>query len=173
MPLESREKVRVPDRPEAADGPASANQRYGSLVTRGGLPVTEARALVVKMLCEHGERHMSTEQLCAAMVRGQAVCAISTFKTAIYDLANAGVLSRVFVPLKSRMLTFYEVNDQPPHLHLYCKQCRTILEIRDQRLEHRIAEQFVRAGLKRANFDYARAGTCGTCESYVPTPLPA
>ncbi|WP_454743432.1 Fur family transcriptional regulator [Cupriavidus necator] len=137
------------------------------LLTRSKLPASEARLLVLRILRDNAERHLSAEQLCAAMVRSEFVPGISTFKTAIYDLTNAGVLSRVLVPL-NRKLFFYEIADQPPHRHLYCTKCQKIFEIYDEVMEQRISHQFALAGLKPANFDIARTGNCLACANAQP-----
>ncbi|WP_454739671.1 Fur family transcriptional regulator [Cupriavidus necator] len=143
------------------------NALLKNLLTRSGLPASEARLLVLRILRDNAERHLSVEQLCAAMVRSEFAPGISTFKTAIYDLTNAGVLSRVLVPL-NRKLFFYEITDQPPHRHLYCTKCQKILEICDEVMEQRILHQFALAGLKPANFDLARIGKCLACAKALP-----
>lgn len=148
-----------------ADGPLK------DLLAQSNLPQTEARLMVLRILHDNPDRHMSAERMCAALVRRDATAAISTFKTAIYDLNNAGVLSRVLVPLNAnRTQTLYEIADKPRHRHLYCTVCRTIFEVCDAVMEQQIAHQFALAGLKPTNFDLARAGKCLSCSKADLTP---
>ncbi|CAG2158499.1 hypothetical protein LMG31506_06398 [Cupriavidus yeoncheonensis] len=120
--------------------------------------------MVLRILHDNPDRHMLAERMCAALVRRDATAAISTFRTAIYDLNNARVLSRVLVPLNAnRTQTLYEIADNPRHRHLYCTVCRTIFEVCDAVMEQQIAHQFALAGLKSANFDLARVGKCLAC----------
>ncbi len=136
---------------------------------RRDLPPTEARLLVLSILQDSAERHMSAEHMCAALVRRDAGAAISTFRAAIYDLNNAGVLSRVLLPLNSnRTQTLYEIADRPRHRHFYCTVCRKVIEICDETMEQRIEHQFARAGLAQASFDLASAGKCLECGEAHP-----
>ncbi|SOZ17483.1 Fur family transcriptional regulator [Cupriavidus taiwanensis] len=134
------------------------------LVSRRGLPPTEARLLVLRILRDDTDGHMSAEQLCRALVKQDFATGVSTFKSAIYDLNLAGVLSRVIAPLNSnRAQALYEIADKPWHRHLYCTGCERLIEICDEVIEQRISHQFAVAGLTQANLDFARAGKCLAC----------
>lgn len=164
IPPFQRQRAREP----SVTGKTAANRDTKAspkrVLARFELPASEARLLVLDILSHHTERHLSFQQLCAAMVGADCDIGISTFQTAIYDLATAGVLSRVIVPLaKNRRLMLYEITDQPPHRHFYCISCRRMLEVHDKVCEQRILQQLTQAGLKPTNFDFARCGTCQSC----------
>ncbi|WP_455289810.1 Fur family transcriptional regulator [Cupriavidus necator] len=135
-----------------------------SLLVRFDVPASDARLFVLTILSHHAERHLSAQQLCAAMIKSERCVGISTFQTAIYDLTHAGVLTRVMVPIsKNRAQPWYELADQPQHRHLYCIGCHKLIEIHDETSERHILQQLARAGLKPAGFDVARRGTCQAC----------
>jgi Fur family ferric uptake transcriptional regulator len=165
----ARNKVSLPRPGALAARRSDPDAHLRQLLSLSDLPPTEARLLVLRVLDGTAERHLSAERMCAALVRRDAGAAISTFKTAIYELNHAGVLSRVLVPLNSnRQQTLYEIADKPRHRHLYCTGCRKVIEIRDEAMEGRIAHQLARAGLAQAGFDLARTGTCLACTEAIP-----
>lgn len=139
------------------------------LVSRRSLPPSEARLLVLRILRADPDGHMSAEQMCRALVKQDFATGVSTFRSAIYDLNLAGVLSRVIVPLNSnRTQALYEISDKPRHRHFYCTGCRRLIEICDEVMEQRISHQFALAGLTQANLDFARAGKCLACTNAQP-----
>lgn len=142
----------------------ASDEALFDLLGRHGLPVTLARLAVLQVVARGEPRHMTTEQLCAAMVKTKDGLGFSTFKSAIYGLADAGVVGRVIVPMGKRGRTIlYEFTDNPPHRHLYCQTCQRIEEILNEELESRITAHFARIGFKPAPIDYALPGLCAIC----------
>ncbi len=149
--------------------PSDPDAPLKHLMSQSGLVPTEARLLVLRILRASEARHMSTERLCSALIKRDFAPGISTFRTAIYDLNLAGALTRVLVPLSSiRMQTLYEIADKSRHRHLFCTECKKILEICDEAMERRIAHQFALSGLTQVHFDLARRGTCQACATAKP-----
>jgi len=114
---------------------------------------------------ESPQRHLTPEQLCAAMLKRNDGQSISSFKKAIYDLADLGPLARVVVSdRKNRAITFYELADRPVHRHLYCTRCAGLAEVFDATLEQTIRQHFLTHGLMPAKADLALPGLCADCQ---------
>lgn len=130
------------------------------------LTANAARVALMEILLASPERHLNTEQLCAAMLRRNDGQSISSFKKAIYDLADQGPLARVVVPDRNnRSVTFYELADQPVHRHLYCTHCGSLTEVFDAALEHHVRQNFLARGLVPAKVDLALPGRCAACQA--------
>ena len=135
------------------------------LLGLGGLSVSISRLAVLETLRDNPVRHLSAEQLSATLMLGTGFRAgLSTFRAAVYDLAAAGILSRVVVLQdRPRSLVLYEMPDRPPHRHLFCNVCHTVEEVFDDTLEQLLARRLAGAGLAAANVDCALTGTCAKC----------
>lgn len=139
------------------------------LLGKHGLPVTLARVAVLRVIAQVEPHHLTTEQLCAAMVNLDEGLGFSTFRTAVYDLATAGVVDRVVIPHGKRGRTLlYELAGKPTHRHLYCQLCQRIEEVFDAELEARIAARFAQIGFKPATIDYALPGLRASCAAVAP-----
>lgn len=134
------------------------------LLENNWIAVTPAKVAVLNALQRSSQRHLSAEQLCAAMLENGELPGISTLKNAIYELASFGVLSRVLVQeKKNRIQTFYELANQSSHRHLYCVRCGSIDEVFDEDFERTLLKHFSAHGLRAANVDLAMVGICSSC----------
>lgn len=130
------------------------------------LPFNPARVALLDILLQSPQRHLSAEQLCAAMLRRNDGQSISTFKKAIYDLADLGPVARVVAAdRKNRSMTFYELADRPIHRHLYCTGCASLTEVFDAGLEQTLIRNFQAHGLTPARVDLALPGLCAGCQA--------
>lgn len=142
----------------------ASDEQLFELLGRHNLLITLARLAVLRAIAQVEPHHLSIEQLCAAMDKIQSGLGFSTFRTAIYDLASAGVLERVVIPHGKRGRTLlYELTGKPTHRHLYCQVCHRIEEVIDTELESRIAACFVQIGFRPATIDYGLPGRCASC----------
>ncbi|SFC95783.1 Ferric uptake regulator family protein [Cupriavidus sp. OV038] len=133
---------------------------------RAGLPATISRRLVLLLLRKHPVRHMSPEQLCAAMTRLPDATGISTFRRAIHELAHLNLLARIFVPSSGSGINFYELPDHSAHTHFYCTECRRIEEIHDDPLISLQNRRLLRHGLTpNALVQTAWVGLCAACQA--------
>lgn len=133
-----------------------------------------ARIALMEVLLASPQRHLNPEQLCAAMLRRNDGQSISSFKKAIYDLADLGPLARVVVSdKKNRSMTFYELADQPVHRHLYCTHCASLTEVFDAALEQTVRQHFLAHGLIPAKADLAMPGLCSDCQAVLATTVRA
>ena len=52
---------------------------------------------------------------------------VSTFRSALYQLADAGLVGRVKIERGiPRARHYYELADHPPHFHFFCTQCHAL-----------------------------------------------
>lgn len=130
------------------------------------LASTIARRLVLLLLRKHPVRHMSPEQLCAAMTRLPDATGISTFRRAIYELADVNLLARIYVPTSGSGINFYELSDHPAHAHFYCTECRRLEEVHDDLLNSLQNRRLLRHGLTpNALVQTAWIGRCAACQA--------
>lgn len=145
----------------AEDTPSTAIE----LLETHRLAAHPMRQAVLDILLRAEHRHLNAEQLCVAMLSRNEGMAISSFKRALYALAGLGPLARVVVPDgKNRLLTFYELADQPPHRHLYCTACARLTEVFDDPLEQSLRRHFEHHDLRPAQVDLALTGVCAACQ---------
>lgn len=144
---------------------SSENSQWSSrLLEHHWIAKTPAKIAVLNALHGSAKRHLSAEQLCAAMLDNGERPGLSTLKNAIYELASAGILARVLVQEKNnRTQTFYELADQSFHRHLYCIRCGTLDEVFNAEFEDVLLKHYRDHGLRPANVDLAMVGVCSHC----------
>ena len=124
---------------------------------RQGLRVTPQRLFILDIL-QHGSRHLSAEEIFAALQHRFPSTDISTVYRTLEVLTNLGMVQRVSL---GQSHDHYEWIEEPHH-HLVCQRCGAVVQFGDEVLDQ------VRTVLERQNFRVERAylevfGTCATC----------
>ncbi|EHP38827.1 Fur family ferric uptake regulator [Cupriavidus basilensis OR16] len=119
-----------------------------------GLVVSIARIALLLVMRQIPSRHATAEQICREMLQSPYRTPISTFRTAIYEFTDVGLLALVH---------YYELADRPPHEHLYCTQCQRMEEVRDEPLMALRRARFAAQGLRPANMRTVLIGQCKDC----------
>ncbi|WP_020205322.1 MULTISPECIES: Fur family transcriptional regulator [Cupriavidus] len=156
-------------RPGAKDGTPEAvwgepgRQAAQALAARG-VAVSPGRVAVLLVLGEAPSRHVTADGLCRLMMASPYRMALSTFRAALYELTECGLLWRVSVPGGDHTLShYYELADQPVHEHFFCTACGRFEEVFDATLlamqEARLAARGLRPALVRS----ALVGRCAAC----------
>ena len=170
LPADNFGRPAETERPDIPEMPGEKRPLPIQLLETHRLTANAARVALMEILLASPQRHLNSEQLCAAMLRRNDGQSISSFKKAIYDLADQGPLARVVVSdRKNRSMTFYELADQPVHRHLYCTRCASLTEVFDVALEQRLRQHFLAHGLVPAKTDLALPGICATCQAALAT----
>jgi Fe2+ or Zn2+ uptake regulation protein len=160
------------ERPDIPEMPREKHPLSIQLLETHRLAANAPRVALMEILLASPARHLTAEQLCAAMLKRNDGQSISSFKKAIYDLADQGPLARVVVPdRKNRSIAFYELADQLVHRHLYCTHCGSLTEVFDAALEQHVRQNFLAHGLVPAKVDLALPGLCATCQAALATPV--
>lgn len=132
-----------------------------------GLAVSIARIALLLVMRQIPSRHATAEQICREMLQSPYRTPLSTFRTAIYELTDVGLLWRVSVPASDHALVhYYELADRLPHEHLYCTQCQRMEEVRDEPLMALQRARLAAQGLRPANMRTALIGQCKDCNCH-------
>ncbi|WP_454722455.1 MULTISPECIES: Fur family transcriptional regulator [Cupriavidus] len=155
--------------PSGASTPASL-ETAARRIAGCGLSATVARISLLMLMEDSPVRHRSVEAWCAVMLDSRFRSAISTFRNAIYEFAEHGLLYRVSVrPTHKLVEHLYEVANVPPHQHLYCLQCHRIEEVFDHALQAAHRQRLHAHGLEPAAVLDALHGVCGACQAMRAT----
>ncbi|MGO4331335.1 Fur family transcriptional regulator [Cupriavidus sp. 2TAF22] len=147
--------------------------RACSEIAARDLAPTLARAAVLALAWQAGDRHRTSEALCRLLLATGLRLPLSTFKAAIYELADIGLLRRVSVSRRNVLSHHYEPNDQPAHEHLFCERCQRIEDVHDDALLDLQRRMLETKGLRPAAVRGALLGTCRQCsEGNAPAPEP-
>jgi len=142
------------------------------------LPVTGFRSpppgridveeLVISLMRASESRHTTPEKFNATLLaaEGDKKTSIPTFQRAFWRLHEQGVLQRGSVLGSGTQIQhFYELADQPRHVHFYCLICKQFEEIFDEQMIALHDRALARHGLAPARFGNALTGTCAACQA--------
>ena len=118
----------------------------------------QQRDMVRFIFSQHN--HFDADQLIEAMKQqGLHVSRATVYRT-LAKLVDAGLLRRL--ELGPRM--FYEHDyGYPPHEHMVCQQCGTVIEFQNSAIEAAIAEVCRQHGFHSTNHTFIIRGTCRDC----------
>ncbi|MFJ1251946.1 Fur family transcriptional regulator [Cupriavidus sp. CuC1] len=136
-------------------------------IAASGLAASIARISVLLVMRQFPSRHATAEQICREMLLSPYRTPLSTFRTAIYELTDSGLLWRLSVPASDHAPAhYYELADRPPHEHLYCLQCHRMEEVCDEPLMGLQRARLAAQGLRPANIRSALIGRCRDCAGH-------
>jgi Fur family transcriptional regulator, ferric uptake regulator len=136
-------------------------ERLVETVRQRGERLTFQRRLVMRALCEH-EAHMTIHDIQRQIQArdGAPDCAEPTIYRIVQWLKDLGLVSQTDM---SGAGIVYQVISTPPHHHLICLHCGTIVDI-DDRLFEGLRRQLNEAYGFRARIDHmAIYGWCARC----------
>jgi Fur family ferric uptake transcriptional regulator len=125
-----------------------------------GLRVTLPRALILRMIQESPERHLSAEDVYKKLIDQHSDVGLATVYRVLSQFENAGILIRnVFDSNKA----VYEMNEGSHHDHLVCVECGAVHEFTSKPLEDLQKKIAASEGYEPANHQLAIYGYCSDC----------
>ena len=101
---------------------------------KSGLKVTHARVMILKLLQELDDRHITVEEVYKLLLEQGEDAALATIYRVLGQFEDAGIVSRHnFEGGKA----VYELNNTEHHDHLVCMQCGHVEEFCDDEIEKR------------------------------------
>jgi Fur family ferric uptake transcriptional regulator len=128
-----------------------------------GYRITPQREMVIQTIA-HSQAHMTAEEVAAVVhERARAVNVATVYRT-LDMLVREGLASRLVLGNGN---TIYATSHHGPHLHLYCRQCGTVIEVAQHHLEPTIThlQQTIQSqyGFTPDLAHFAIPGLCDTC----------
>lgn len=141
-----------------------AGKNAAQEIAASGLAVSIARISVLLVMRQMRPRHATAGMICREMMLCAYRVPLSTFRTAIYELTDSGLLLRVCAPAGDHGLVHYcELADRSPHEHLFCIQCHRMEEVFDKPLLAMQRARLAAQGLRPASMRSALIGRCKDC----------
>jgi Fur family ferric uptake transcriptional regulator len=143
---------------EVAHSPESKFREYLSSRPKPQRYTEQQRDMVRYIFSRHN--HFDVDQLIDDLKRdGFRVSRATVYRT-LAKLVDAGLLRRLEVGLR----TFYEHDyGYPQHEHLFCRQCRKMIEFQTPALEALIQEVCVQNGFQSSGHTFIIQGLCSEC----------
>jgi Fur family transcriptional regulator, ferric uptake regulator len=137
------------------------------------LPVTAQRLAIAEVLLG-AERHLSAEEIAAALSESGRKVGTATVYRTIDTLVGAGLI--VERDFGEGFRRFEAARGVPNHEHLVCTQCGKVEEFRDERLERMTTIVAESRGFARQRHRLIIHGICRECQRgtapSAPSPTP-
>lgn len=131
---------------------------------RSGGRVTSTRRATVEALLAHTDRHLSAEQIVAAVRHRHPDVAESTVYRTLSTLEELGVIAHMH--LDHGPATFHLADHR--HRHLVCRGCHAVVEMPADLYSDLAAEVERRYGFVVEDEHFALSGLCPPCRAAGP-----
>jgi Fur family ferric uptake transcriptional regulator len=143
---------------EVAHSPESKFREYLASRSRPQRYTEQQRDMVRYIFAQHN--HFDADQLIDDMKRTGFRVSRATIYRTLAKLVDAGLLRRLEVGPR----TFYEHDyGYPQHEHMYCQQCRKIIEFQAPGLEAIVRDVCAQAGFQGSGHSFIIHGICSEC----------
>ena len=143
----------------AGPEPARTVDEILAALRRAGGRITSTRRATVETLLANTDRHVSAEEIVAAVRRRHSDVAESTIYRTLATLEDLGVVTHMH--LDHGPATFH-LSDRP-HRHLVCRRCHAIIETPSDMYTALAAEVERRYGFLMEDEHFAITGLCRDC----------
>ena len=132
---------------------------------RAGLSVTHQRLAIFEAVMANGGVHPSAEVIYASVRERYPTISFNTIYKNLETFEALGIVVKVN-PLYNEAR--YDV-DVKPHHHLICRQCKTIVDVYDKKLDALPAPEEADSGFHVENWTVQFTGLCVDCLPAVAT----
>ena len=129
---------------------------------KAGLKVTQPRRIILQLLENNPQRHLSAEEVYKALLETEEDVGLATVYRVLTQFEAAGLVIRHHF---ESGLSVFELNEGCHHDHIVCVKCGKIVEFVDDIIEERqraIAEQH---GFDITDHCLYLYGVCPTCQN--------
>jgi len=148
-------------------------ERFTAYLREHNLPVTAQRLAIAEVLLG-ADRHLSAEEIAAALSESGRKVGTATVYRTIDTLVGAGLI--VERDFGEGFRRFEAARGVPNHEHLVCTQCGKVEEFRDERLERMTTIVAESRGFARQRHRLIIHGICRECQRgtapSAPSPTP-
>ena len=143
---------------EVAHSPESKFREYLASRPKPQRYTEQQRDMVRYIFSQHN--HFDADQLIDNLKRDGFQVSRATIYRTLAKLVDAGLLRRLEVGTR----TFYEHDyGYPQHEHLYCQQCRKMIEFQTPAIEEVIREVCAQNGFQSSGHTFIIQGICSEC----------
>jgi Fur family peroxide stress response transcriptional regulator len=132
---------------------------------RAGLSVTHQRLAIFEAVMANGDVHPSAEVIFHSVRDRYPTISFNTIYKNLETFEALGIVVKVN-PLYNEAR--YDV-DVKPHHHLICRQCKTIVDVYDKKLDALPAPEEAGGGFHVENWTVQFTGLCTDCQPAVAT----
>ena len=125
-----------------------------------GLSVTHQRLAIFEAVMANCNRHPSAEVIYQSVRERYPTISFNTIYKNLETLEELGIVVKVN-PLYNEAR--YDV-DVKPHHHLICRQCKTIVDVHDKKLDALPAPEEAESGFQVENWTVQFTGLCANCQ---------
>lgn len=140
----------------------SLDHALGVLRERGER-VTTARRRVLEVLAPTSE-HLSAERIYDEVVADSPEIHRATVYRTLDALVNVGVVAHVHLPHGPAAYHLLDISERP-HLHLVCRECKTVIDTTADLLDDAAATLLAGLGFELDPDHVALTGWCAACRS--------
>ena len=130
---------------------------------RAGLSVTHQRLAIFEAMMANGDVHPSAEVIYHSVRDRYPTISFNTIYKNLETFEALGIVVKVN-PLYNEAR--YDV-DVKPHHHLICRQCKTIVDVYDKKLDALPAPEEADSGFHVENWTVQFTGLCADCQPAV------
>jgi len=132
---------------------------YLKKLRENGYRITPQREMVISVIA-HSGRHMTAEEVYAEVRGKTSSLNIATVYRTLDLLVENGLATRSDLGAGK---TVYATGKHGPHIHLVCRQCGSVLEAEDLKVEYLLSDIMEKHGFDCSPRHFAIKGLCEKC----------
>ena len=145
-----------------------SQEKFKEMLKEKGLKVTNQRLLVLQVLAEHGDEHMTAEDIFELVKEGYPEIGLATIYRTVQLLLDMQLVDRIML---DDGCVRYEIGDfldeqeghRHHHHHLICTECGSVSAFRDDLLEDLEAYIEKETGFQVTDHELKFYGVCKKC----------
>ena len=145
-----------------------SQEKFKEMLKEKGLKVTNQRLLVLQVLAEHGDEHMTAEDIFELVKEDYPEIGLATIYRTVQLLLDMQLVDRIML---DDGCVRYEIGDfldeqeghRHHHHHLICTECRSVSAFRDDLLEDLEAYIEKETGFQVTDHELKFYGVCKKC----------
>lgn len=143
-----------------------SKEKFKEMLKEKGLKVTNQRLLVLEVLADHGDKHMTAEDIYELVKEDYPEIGLATIYRTVQLLLEMQLVDRISLDdgcVRYEIGEFAGGKARHHHHHLICKTCGNVLSFRDDlldELERHIEEE---TGFHVLDHELKFYGQCGEC----------
>lgn len=145
-----------------------SQEKFKEMLKEKGLKVTNQRLLVLQMLAEHGDEHMTAEDIFELVKEDYPEIGLATIYRTVQLLLDMQLVDRIML---DDGCVRYEIGDfldeqeghRHHHHHLICTECGSVSAFRDDLLEDLEAYIEKETGFQVTDHELKFYGVCKKC----------
>ncbi|MBM6737485.1 MULTISPECIES: Fur family transcriptional regulator [Clostridia] len=145
-----------------------SQEKFKEMLKEKGLKVTNQRLLVLQVLAEHGDEHMTAEDIFELVKEDYPEIGLATIYRTVQLLLDMQLVDRIML---DDGCVRYEIGDfldeqeghRHHHHHLICTECGSVSAFRDDLLEDLEAYIEKKTGFQVTDHELKFYGVCRKC----------